>query len=184
MMAYLHRAERVDQPLGLSSLKQHRLLVEGITTGMVGAAAVAIWFLVLDIFALRPFFTPAALGSALFAGASSPAEVQVTTGLVAAYTVFHVGAFVAVGSVLVWMSERVERMPGLWMLAFMSLIIMEVGFLGAAGLLGTWVLGALGGWLAVVTGNLLSVAAMGRWIWVTRPGLREKLFAQPVATMM
>ncbi len=184
MMAYLHRAEGVEQPLGLSGIKQHRLLVEGATTGLVGAAAVAIWFLVLDIFALRPFFTPAALGSALFLGAASPGEVQVTIGLVAGYTVFHVGAFVAVGSVLVWMSDRVERMPGLWMLAFMSLIIMEVGFLGAAALLGTWVLGALGGWLAVVTGNLLSVAAMGRWIWVTRPGLREKLIARPLATMM
>ena len=94
MMAYLHWAEGVDQPLGLSGIKRHRLVVEGVTTGMVGAAAVAIWFLVLDILALRPFFTPAALGSALFMGAASPAEVQVTTGLVAAYTVFHVGAFV------------------------------------------------------------------------------------------
>ncbi len=66
----------------------------------------------------------------------------------------------------------------------MGFIVVEAGFLGAAGMLGGWVLGALGGWLAVLVGNVLAVAAMGRWIWTTHPGLQEKLIAQPVATMM
>ncbi len=184
MMAYLHRVERVTEPLGLAGLKQYRLAVEGIGTGIIGAGTVAIWFLLLDIIAGRPFFTPGALGAALFLGATSPSDVAVTLGLVATYTVLHFTAFFAVGVAFVWVSERIERTPGFWLLAVMGFIVVEAGFLGTAGLLGGWVLGALGGWLAVLVGNLLAVAAMGRWIWTTHPGLQEKLIAQPVATMM
>ena len=184
MMAYLHRAEGVTEPLGLSGLKQYRLVVDGVGTGIVGAGTVAIWFLLVDILAGRPFFTPGALGAALFLGATSPSEVSVTLGLVATYTMLHVAAFAAVGVALVWVSERVERTPGFWLLAVMGFIMVEAGFLGAAGMLGGWVLGALGGWLAVLVGNLLAVGAMGRWIWIKHPALQEKLIAQPVATIL
>ena len=183
LMAYLHRAEHVESPLGLGVLKARPFLRQSIGTGFVGAATVALWFLLLDLFAGQPFFTPAALGSAIFLGASSPAEVQTTVGLVASYTVLHLAAFVVVGAILVWVTERIEHTPGLWMLALMGFITVEAGFLGVAGMLGGWVSGAIG-LLAVVVGNLLSVAAMARWIWVTNPGLREKLVEQPVATLV
>ena len=87
------------------------------------------------------------------------------------------------GLAFVWVSERIEHTPGLWMLALMGFITVEAGFLGVAGLLGGWVLGAIG-LISVVVGNLLSVAAMGRWIWVTHPTLKQKLVEQPVATMV
>ena len=39
---------------------------EGIVAGILGAATIALWFLILDIFSGRPFYTPSLLGSALF----------------------------------------------------------------------------------------------------------------------
>lgn len=183
LMAYLHYAQRAEEPLGLGALRGHHRLTQALGAGFVGAATVAVWFFLLDILAGRPFFTPAALGSALFLGASSPSGVETSIGLIASYTALHLAAFLVVGLVLSWVSERIEDTPGLWLLALMGFITVETGFLGVAMLLGGWVLGALG-WIAVVVGNLLSVMAMGRWIWVTHPGLRKKLVEQPVATMV
>ncbi len=183
LAAYLHYAIGAGEPLGLGGLQRHRNLSQGIATGLVGAATVAVWFLVVDIVMGRPFFTPAALGSAVFLGASSPGEVQTTLGVIASYTVLHVVAFCGVGFVLVWVSERIEDTPGLWMLALMGFIIVEAGFMGVAGLLGGWVSGTLG-WITVVVGNVLAVGAMGRWIWITHPRLKERLVEQPVATMV
>ena len=40
-----------------------RILREGFIAGLIGAGAVALWFLIVDTIAGRPFFTPAMLGS-------------------------------------------------------------------------------------------------------------------------
>src|SRR5262249_56862332 len=39
---------------------------EGIVAGILGAATIALWFFIIDIFSGRPFYTPSLLGSALF----------------------------------------------------------------------------------------------------------------------
>ena len=46
-------------------LEQHRTLREGLTAGVLGATAVAVWFLILDTIAGRPFATPSMLGASL-----------------------------------------------------------------------------------------------------------------------
>lgn len=181
MMAYLHRATAAATPFGLAALRGHETLARGVATGLIGAAAVAVWFFLLDAWQGQPFFTPAALGSALFLGAERPAEVQVGLGLVVAYTVVHVAAFVAVGSALVWIAERLERAPAFWLVALMAFIILEGAFLAFAAGMAGWVLGALGVW-AVAAGNLLAVAAMGTWIWATHPLLRRQFVEMPLKT--
>ena len=181
--SYLHLVERESGAFGWSWLRNHETIAQGLVTGVQGAAAVAIWFLVLDIAAGRPFFTPAALGSALFLGVSSPAGIDTTIGVVAAYTGVHVAAFSLVGVFFHWASERVEHTPGLWLLAVMAFIVLEAGFLGAAGLFWAWAMGAVG-WWAVVVGNLVAVAVMGHRVWRTHPALREKLVGRPVTTMV
>jgi len=44
------------------------VLYEGILVGLAGAAAVAVWFLLLDLVAGAPLRTPALLGEVLFDG--------------------------------------------------------------------------------------------------------------------
>jgi hypothetical protein len=172
MMAYLHHAMRAETPLTLGRLREHPLLVRGLITGLIGAGAVALWFLVLDIGRGRPFYTPAALGSLLFLGASSPEAVRVDLAMIAGYTVVHLAAFVAVGIVLEWAAVRIERAPGMWLMALLTLIILEGLFIGTVGALAGWVLGTLGIW-AVAVANLAAVAAMGAWLWVSHPQLRQ-----------
>jgi hypothetical protein len=183
MMVILHHQAKSEKPLGLGALREHPLLREGVGTGVVGALAVAVWFLVLDVMSGRPLFTPAALGSALFLGAATPADVQVNLVMIGAYTVVHFLAFAAAGTALVWMTRRLEQRPGLWLAALMALIILDAGFIGVAGVLGGWILGALG-WWAVLVGNLLAVGVMGRQLWRAHPGLSKQLSEEPVTTMV
>ncbi len=66
-----------------------KLYQEGIVAGVVGAATVAVWFLVLDTIAGRPFYTPTVLGTALFrkgAGLGSPQTLPVSFDMVLAFT--------------------------------------------------------------------------------------------------
>src|SRR5919202_3535437 len=63
MMTYVHFAMRAPTPMGLGALRGHYWLARGFATGLVGAGAVAVWFLVLDVARGQPFYTPAALGA-------------------------------------------------------------------------------------------------------------------------
>src|SRR2546428_8729585 len=42
------------------------LYQEGLVAGLVGAATIAVWFLILDSLSGRPLYTPTVLGTALF----------------------------------------------------------------------------------------------------------------------
>ena len=183
MMAYLHRAQGVRTPLGLRVLDDHAMLAEGLAMGLVGAVVVAFWLLIVDVVTSTPFYTPAALGSALFLGAGSPMEVQVNAGIIAAYTFLHLAAFAVVGVGFAWAAERITRAPGLWLLALMTFIVVEGLFIGAAGAVSEWVLGTLG-WVTIGIGNLLAVGAMGFWMWRAHPKLRERLAEEAVATQI
>ncbi|MGH7476251.1 MAG: hypothetical protein ACRELD_08170 [Longimicrobiales bacterium] len=178
---YLQRTTGAGVPFSLAVLRGHPLLSAGIVTGLVGGFAVAIWFLVLDIAAGRPLYTPAALGSFLFLGAAGPEEVRLTLGSVAAYTLLHFALFAAAGICFAWAAEQLERAPSLWLMAFMAFVILEGVFLGTLLGRGAWVLGDLN-WWAVGIGNLIAVAAMAGWLWRTRPALRRELREVPADT--
>lgn len=181
MMVYLHHALHAEAPLGLGVLRGHPLLTKGVITGLIGGSAVALWFLIVDLLANSPFYTPAALGSAVLFGATSPAEVHVGVAVIAAYTVVHFAAFVVVGIALVWSAERLEETPGMWLMGLLAFIVLEGLFLGTMGSLGGWVLGTIS-WWAVGIGNLVAVLAMGKWVWATHPKLRHELLEKPVKT--
>jgi hypothetical protein len=181
MMLYIHRTTREQVPFGPAMLKYHPLLADGVITGAIGAATTAVWFLFLDILAGRPFYTPAALGSALLLGAQGPVEVQLTTGVVVAYTFVHLLGFFAVGVAIEWLARQLERFPSFWLVSLLALIVLDVLFIGMVGSLALWVLGAVGLW-AVFVANLLAVTAMGYRIWLTRPELRQRLANLPEGT--
>ena len=181
MMLYLHRAVREQVPFGPAMLKYHPLLADGAITGGIGAAVTAVWFLVLDILAGRPFYTPGALGSALLLGAQIPAEVHLTSGIVVAYTFVHLLAFFAVGLAIEWLARQLERAPSFWLVSLLGLIMLDVLFIGIVGSLASWVLGSVGLW-AVFVANLLAIAAMGYRIWLSQPRLRELLAHLPEGT--
>jgi hypothetical protein len=179
LMAFLHRAEHDERPFGLAALRSHPTLTRGIVTGLWGAAAVAVWFLLLDVLLRRPLYTPAALGGAFLLGSSQGGEVSVNLGVIAAYTVAHTGAFIVAGIILVAVAEVVERTPQFLLLATMFCILLEALVVAALALGAEWVLGTLGLW-SVVVGNVLAVCAMGWYIWRTHPVLRRRLLQESV----
>src|SRR5512132_1215079 len=63
-----------------------RIAREGLVSGLLGAAAVAVWFLLYDTAAGAPFRTPALLGAALFHGLRDPGALVITWTGVFQYT--------------------------------------------------------------------------------------------------
>src|SRR5213592_3760368 len=89
----------------------NRILREGFIAGCIGAAVVAIWFLIVDTINGQPLFTPAMLGSAVFWGAHDPASVVIEPARIFGYTMIHVSAFVVVGCIAAALAAEVEYAP-------------------------------------------------------------------------
>ncbi len=180
-MAYLHRAGREERPLGLGALRYHPLIAEGLTVGLVGAIAVALWFFVIDIATGQPLHTPAALGSAVFLGANGAQAVSTSPAIVAAYTVLHLVAFGLVGIGFAAVVREVEQFPSLAYVVVLGAILLEAITFAVLVTFGGWVLGALSLW-AIGLGNLIAVAAMGAWMWRKHPRLRERVLEEGLAS--
>lgn len=179
LMGFLHLSG-VAQPVSWwTALAEHRVVREGILAGLVGAAAVAAWFLVFDTMRGRPFFTPGALGSAVFYGAATLADVQVNFFTVAGYTVVHVAAFVVTGLVATAIVWEAERTPPLILGAILLFAAFESFFLGLLALVAEWLLGALA-WWTIAIGNLLATVGMGYYLWLMHPALRDALRETPL----
>src|SRR5437879_7745435 len=105
-----------------------RILREGFIAGLIGAGAVALWFLIVDTVAGRPFFTPAMLGSAVFWGVHDPSLVVIEYSRIIGYTMIHVSAFLIVGTVSAVLAAEVEVAPPTLYLVFRFLLDYKIGF--------------------------------------------------------
>lgn len=177
--AGVHSQHRAWDPV---ALPPHRWLLEGATVGFVGGAAVALWFLLLDALTRVPLYTPAALGSVLFFGATGPQEVHRTVATIGGYTIVHFGVFVALGALFTWMVDRVQSTPRQWLIMVLAFILLDGLFAGTVAMIGEWAIQSIGVW-AVAIGNLVAVVVMGAMVWLTHPQLRRQFAAHaPVHT--
>jgi hypothetical protein len=103
---------------------RNSVLREGVLAGIIGAAIVALWFLVLDVGRGQPLFTPALLGTAVFRGATDPGALQIALGPVLGYTLIHVGAFVGFGVVAASLLATSEREPPM----FIAFVVLFAAF--------------------------------------------------------
>src|SRR2546430_3027046 len=104
-----------------------RILREGFIAGLIGAGVVALWFLIVDIIAGRPFFTPAMLGSAVFWGVHDPALVVIEYSRIIGYTMIHVSAFILVGTVAAVLAGEGEVAPAPLYLVGVLFAIFRIG---------------------------------------------------------
>lgn len=156
------------------TLNEHQTVKEGLYAGLLGAVAVALWFLLIDAIRGQLLFTPAALGSAIYLGARGVAEVQITLGTVLGYTTLHVAAFVAAGFLASALASAAEREPPVLLGAAMLFVTLEALFLGLLAIMAGWLLDALN-WWSVVAANVIAAAVMGAFLWHEHPLLREEL---------
>ena len=82
--------------------RSNRIVREGIIVGMIGFAAVALFYVVFDILAARGFlFTVNLLGNAVFFGLRDPSVLAAPTaidpGAVLLYTTLHLVTALVIG---------------------------------------------------------------------------------------
>lgn len=156
-----------------------RIVREGFIAGMIGAAAIALWFLVIDTVAGRPFFTPSMLGSALFWREMDTSSMQVVFARVVAYTMVHVVSFMIVGMLAAALAGAVEKAPATLFLVIVFFAVFEFGFYVVVALIAQPILGALA-WWNVAIGNGLAGIGMGYYLWRSHPKLKAELEAHPL----
>jgi hypothetical protein len=156
-----------------------RILREGFVVGLIGAAAVAVWFFLVDLVAGRPLFTPAMLGSAVFWEVRDPAMVEVAFPAVIGYTMLHVVLFALVGMIAAALVTMVQRFPSTLFLIVVFFAIFEVGFYIVVATMAEPLLGTLA-WSNVAIGNLIAALGMGYYLWRVHPEIRDELTARPL----
>jgi hypothetical protein len=150
-----------------------RLYQDGIVAGLIGAATIAGWFLLLDTARGHPFYTPSLLGTALF----RPGELAVAAGgapisfeMVTVYTWIHFLVFCVLGGIASRLLAVAEARPNVAFGVVLLFVVFLFGFVGIAMVFAEPVLRALT-WPAIFLGNLLAAAAMGGYLWRRHPKL-------------
>ena len=149
-----------------------RLYQEGLIAGLVGAATVALWFLIIDVIQGRPLYTPTVLGTALFGrGAGLPGpDAGPDLGMVLMFTWVHGLAFVIVGGIVARLLAVAERQSSAGFGILMLFVLFEFGFIAVAMVIAQPVLRALA-WPAILVANLLAAATMGGYFKLRHPNL-------------
>ncbi|MBI3304545.1 MAG: hypothetical protein HYZ72_20980 [Deltaproteobacteria bacterium] len=150
-----------------------KLYQEGIVAGVVGATAIAIWFLTVDAINGRPLYTPTVLGTALFkggAGLASPESLPVNLDMVLMFTWVHGLVFIIIGGIASRLLGLAEHNPNLGFGILLLFVVFELGFMAVNMAFAEAVLRALA-WQAVLVGNLLAAAAMAGYFWRRHPSL-------------
>ncbi len=178
VMGFLHLTGVARAVSWWEALADHQIVREGLVAGLVAGVAVAMWFFVIDAAQGRLFFTPGALGSALFLGATDIASIEVNVWTVLGYSLFHFAAFFAVGLIASAFAWQAEDTPPLILAAVLLFVAFEAFFLGLLAVVAEFLLGPLA-WWSIALGNLLAVVAMGTYLWIKHPKLRQALAQDP-----
>jgi hypothetical protein len=151
----------------------HAVYAEGIRAGLVGAAVIAVWFLILDTFAGRPFYTPNVLGTALMRGVDAldhPERLPIQLETVLTFTWIHVLVFLLIGVAAAKLLALAEVDTHYGFGIVLLFVFFEFGFVGLGMTMAEPLLRALA-WPAVLLGNLFAAAAMAAVFWRRHPRL-------------
>ena len=150
---------------------------EGVAAGIIGAAAVAIWFLVYDTARGRPFYTPALLGAAILKGLRDPNALHIAPAVVLGYSVVHGAAFVLFGILAAVLLAVAEREPVLLLAFFVLFTCFEVFFFGLIKIVDEALLQSLG-WWTIFVGNLIAATTMLAYLRKRHVGLGTRARTQ------
>jgi hypothetical protein len=143
------------------------VVTDGIFAGAIAAGAFALYFLAVDLVRAEALATPSLVGAVILQGASAQSALPVNLGLVAAYSLVHAVVFTTFGITVSVVTNRLQRMPNLPLLALGSLLALEGGFLVAAEILAPG-LGSAIGHGVVLAGNAIAAVAIGLYLRAAR----------------
>ena len=147
---------------------------EGILTGIIGATAVAVWFLIVDTINGHPLYTPRALGAAVFGVLGPPAGERAMTFLVA-YTLVHYAVFAVIGIVLAAIVAQGDEQPAVLAGLAVAFVVFQVAFFFFASALSQWNIFGVMAWYNVFAANLLATALMGAYLYRHHPGIATSM---------
>jgi hypothetical protein len=144
-------------------MEKGRVRQEGITVGLIGATAVAVWFFVADVIAGHVLFTPYALGSVLqgFFGVQTPASIPAT---ILMYTLFHYAAFVGVGLIFAAIFNAAESEPSIMTGFIILFVALEIVCLGLTVMVAETSALRQIAWYQIGAANLVASIAMGTYL--------------------
>jgi len=143
---------------------------DGVFAGLIGASAVALWFLVVDAALREPLFTPSLVASALLRGTPATADHHVDLAMVAAFTALHSMTFIVFGVVASWVVDQFEHTPDLPLISIGLFLALEAGFVTATKLVVPDVAEVIGHGF-IVAGNVFAAVGMGLYLrdWQRHP---------------
>ena len=155
---------------------------EGMMAGVLGAAVVAIFYLVFDVVVRgAALLTPSILGQVLVLGQRNPDLTSINGTAILLYTVVHVVAFVVFGYLLTALALRSEKSDLARYAVVQLLIVFELFFYGLLAVAASTTRGAFPFW-SVLTANSLAAIAMGTWLWKRHPKVRAAISRAPLGS--
>jgi hypothetical protein len=143
---------------------------DGVFAGLIGASAVALWFLVVDAALREPLFTPSLVASAVLQGVPATADHAIELSMVAAFTALHSLAFIAFGVAASWAVDQFRQTPDLPLISIGLFLALEAGFVTATKLFVPDVAEVIGHGF-IVAGNVFAALGMGFYLrdWQCHP---------------
>lgn len=151
---------------------------QGLAAGLIGYAAVVLFFGAVNLALGRSFFHTAALLGHTLLGTDPAAGSVVQPGPVFAYNGLHLLVFLAFGMAASWGVEEAERHPEVWYLIFLAFL---VGLFYNVALVTLFTIPAAAGatpWGTIVAANLLAGGAVGLYLARYHPRLGRRLAAE------
>lgn len=156
------------------STKLRKTAVQGLVAGLIGYAAVALFFAAENLIAGRPLlFTAAGLGSLLAPAEGWSSTVGVAAAPAIAFNGVHMFLSVCVGMTTSWLVYEAEEHHEFWYILLLLFVALYLFGVLVFGVIGAELLGVLS-WGSALAGNaawLLPVLAY--LFWVHRPLLGE-----------
>jgi len=138
------------------------LIPRGVIAGVIGATALAFWFLVIDGSQAQPFRTPGFLGGALLGrDALEPGAAPVLL-----YSLLHYVAFIALGIGVSWSLSKIDTIPNLFLGLVLGFALYDLVFYTSVTVTGVDVVGPFG-WPVVLVGNLLAGVSLTSYLHYT-----------------
>ncbi len=154
--------------------QEHSTVREGVVVGLLGAAALAAWYLGSDAMQGQILHTPNVLGRIVFEGDTAAQSAAVGAGPVAAYLVLHVFGFILAGMALVWAIHAAIRHPT-WRTGLFIAMVVALGYVYSILFSAPSFAGDPSLRWSVVAGALMAGIVMLGYLWRRHPSLKHRL---------
>jgi hypothetical protein len=149
---------------------ERRMLLHGMTSGLIGYVVVSVFFAATSALGGRSLFhIPALLGGTLFFGRGADAVIE--PGAIIAFNGLHLLIFLVAGIFMAWVAKFSEDAMEGWYLAVILLMYVGAHVVVVPLLFEEPIRAQLSLWLVTVATTAATIA-MGAYLWKAYPGIR------------